>query len=179
MRMLIKIHRYCGLITAVIVIFYSITGILLNHRKSFEYFINKERSTHRVPLSDTGEMRSFIDFYKGQVKRSDDPKVIRIKGNETIELLYGSHGKTTYIIKPSEGVMEKVEKMPKQPITLFNNLHKAVKTGKSWIVLSDILSVFIIITVITALFLLRYTVIDYILVVCGTALFLTAVGLSG
>ncbi len=168
-----KIHRWGGLLLAAFIIFYCVTGVLLNHRKHFDYFVLRKKSRHEVPLSDTGHMQSFIEFYKRQIGRSDDPDVIRIREGKTIEFLYGSHGKTTYIINPSQGVMERIEKYPRQPLYWLNGLHKAFKTGTTWVVLTDLASVGIMVITLTGLVILRYRLIDYV-VLSGGLLVLAA-----
>ncbi|HDH06356.1 MAG TPA: hypothetical protein ENH01_11750 [Nitrospirae bacterium] len=166
-RIMRKIHRWGGLLLAAFIIFYCITGILLNHRKYFSYFISKKKTVYEVPVSDINIMKSFIDYYKKQTGRTDDPTVIRIRDNRTVEFLYGSHGRTTYIIHPEEGIMEKIEKSPQQPLYWLNNLHKAFQTGRSWVILTDIVSVIIIVAAITGLVILRYRMLDYIMVFGG------------
>ncbi|NOY13255.1 MAG: hypothetical protein GXP51_06110 [Deltaproteobacteria bacterium] len=106
-----KLHRWFGLALAGLILFYCVTGLLLNHRKAFDYFIDKQQTVSRVEQSDTALMRQFIDFYKQQIGRADDPTVIRIRDAQTIEFLYGSHGKTTFIInQPGNGGDEKNRK---------------------------------------------------------------------
>ena len=171
-RIMRKIHRWGGLLLAAFIIFYCLTGILLNHRKYFNYFISKEKSVYEVPVSDIEMMKSFIDYYKKQIGRTDDPTVIRIREGKTVEFLYGSHGRTTYIINPEKGVMEKIEKSPHQPLYWLNNLHKAFQTGNSWVILTDIVSLFIIVATITGLVVLRYRMFDYIMVFGGVLIFI-------
>ncbi len=166
-RLMRKIHRWGGLLLAAFIIFYCVTGILLNHRGFFDYFVFRKKTDSRVPASDIGLMKSFVEFYKKQINRSDDPVVIRIREGKTIEFLYGSHGKTTYIINPEEGTMRKIEKEPRQPLYWLNNLHKAFKTGTLWILLSDLASAVIVVVTITGLVILRYRMVDYIMLFAG------------
>jgi len=171
-RVMRKIHRWGGLLLAAFIIFYCITGILLNHRKFFNYFISRSETVYEVPVSDIEQMKSFIDYYKKQIGRTDDPTVIRIREGDAIEFLYGSHGRTTYIIHPEEGVMEKIEKSPHQPLYWLNNLHKAFKTGTFWVILTDIVSLFIIVATITGMVVLRYRMLDYIMLFGGVLIFM-------
>ncbi|NOZ26030.1 MAG: hypothetical protein GXO94_08090 [Nitrospirae bacterium] len=166
-RIMRKIHRWGGLLLAAFIIFYCITGILLNHRGFFDYFVFRKKTAYQVPASDIELMKSFVEFYKGQINRSDDPVVIRIREGRTIEFLYGSHGKTTYIINPEEGTMLKIEKEPRQPLYWLNNLHKAFKTSNFWVLLSDIASVVIVAVTVTGLVIMRYRMVDYIMLFGG------------
>ena len=169
-RILHKLHRWGGLLLATIVIFYCVTGILLNHRGAFKYFTSKDQQVMQVPVTDTSGLESFLAGYKQQINRSDDPKVIRIREDRTIEFLYGSHGKTTYIIHPSEGRMEVVEKHYQQPLTFLNNLHKAAKTSFLWVILADLAAVVIIGVTVTGLLVFKYRRIDFVLLGGGVLL---------
>jgi hypothetical protein len=173
-----KIHRWGGLLLAAFVIFYCFTGILLNHRKFFGYFVSREETLYEVPVSDIEQMTSFIDYYKRQIGRTDDPTVIRIREGRTVEFLYGSHGKTTYVINPDEGLMKKIEKSPQQPLYWLNNLHKAFQTGTSWVLLTDMVSVIIIVATITGLVVLKYRLLDFIMVFGGVLILMVGALLS-
>ena len=162
-RLLPKIHRWGGLLVVGFIIFYCVTGLLLNHRKDFTYFQTKTTETKNVPVSDLTLLHSFISTYKNQINRTDDPKVIRIKDGSTIEFLYGSHGKTTYVITPKEGHMDIIQKEEIQPWNWLNNLHKTWKTSSNWLFLTDIITVVIFLTTVTGTLMLRYRPLDILL----------------
>jgi len=177
-RIMRKIHRWGGLLLAAFIIFYCVTGILLNHRKYFDYFFTRNETVYEVPVSDIHSITAFVDYYKEQIGRSDDPAVIRIREGRTVEFLYGSHGKTTYVINPQEGLMKKIEKSPHQPLFWLNNLHKAFQTGTSWLLLTDTVSVIIIVATITGLIVLKYRLLDFIMVFGGVLIFMIGALLS-
>ena len=170
LRLLRRLHRWFGLGVAALVIFYCITGLLLNHRRAFSYFIDRQTTVSKVPVSDTSVMRAFIDLYKQQIGRADDPTVIRIRGSQTIEFLYGSHGKTTYIIYPRKGEMRKIEKSPRQPWHHLNRLHKVFRTSRLWLAIADLACLSILLVTVSGLFILRYRPLDWFLVFGGVAL---------
>ena len=173
-RLLFKLHRWGGLILAAFILFYCVTGILLNHRKAFDYFIVKEHSKSTVEVSDTTGLESFLEKYKAQINRDDDPKVIRIRDDRTIEFLYGSHGKTTYVINPDRGTMEIIAKHPMQPLTWLNDLHKSSKTSSLWIWLTDLVAVVIMGITITGLLVVRYRRLELLLLIGGVVLLVVA-----
>lgn len=173
-----KIHRIGGLLLAAFILFYTLTGLLLNHRSLFNYFIVKEKTISPVPISDPALLRSFIATYKQQIKRDDDPTVIRIREGKTIEFLYGSHGKTTYIIDPAQGTMERVDKSPHQPWAWLNRLHKAFKTGPGWLLLADVAAGTILLVTISGMVMVRYRALEIGLVVGGCLLFAVAAALA-
>ena len=165
-----KIHRWGGLILAFFILFYSITGILLNHRKAFNYFIIKDSFQQKVLPADISEINKFIDHYKNQINRSDDPKLIRIRNGQTIEFLYGSHGKTTYIIDPISGSMEVIQKQSSLPLFWLNALHKASQTSTLWIIITDFFSVLLIVITLASMIVMRYRPIDFALIATGISI---------
>lgn len=168
------LHRWGGLLTAAFILFYSVTGLLLNHRQAFSYFQNSQIAHQSVPKTDLSAINTFLDQYRKEIKRNDTPTVIRIKDGKTIELLYGSHGQTTYSIDPTSGSMMVETKSPSQPVYFFNKLHKAAKTNMLWLVLSDILSIALIVATVTILLAMRYRALDLCLL--GTGLILCLAG---
>jgi hypothetical protein len=176
MKKLFKnIHRWIGLLLVGFVVFYCFTGILLNHRKSFNYFAQKKRDEYKVSTNDIKPLREFIDFYKSQIRREDDPKVIKIRDGRVIEFLYGSHGKTTYVIDPLVGRMEKIERMSLQPWAWLNRLHRAFKTSDIWIFITDIVAILLTLVTLTGALILRYKRLDYILITTGCMIFILAI----
>jgi len=165
------IHRMGGLLVAAFVLFYALTGIMLNHRKAFSYFYRLRLERHSVPISDAQKVREFVEHYKAMIKREDDPTVIKIRDTKTIEFLYGSHGVVRYTIRPEVGEVVRAEKVFIEPLNRVNNvLHKAVRTGTLWVVFSDAFSGILILSTITGLFILRYRAMDVILLLTGTVL---------
>ncbi|MGV1098551.1 PepSY-associated TM helix domain-containing protein [Thiovibrio sp. JS02] len=176
-KLLRDLHRWFGLFFAVLLGFYCLTGILLNHRKDFGYFQEETVTSSRVPVTDPARLRALLDGYKAQIDREDDPAVIRIK-DDTIEFLYGSHGATTYVIDPGKGVMEKVEKRQLQPISRLNDLHKAVKTSALWLAVADMAGLGIVFLAVSGLLLYRYRPLDRWLLSGGLAFAVAAMFLA-
>ena len=133
-------HRALGAVVTLPLVFYAVTGIALNHRKEFGYFQERTTRTWAVAPRDVAPLQQFIAFYKGQLGRQDDPAVIRIKGERTVEFLYGSHGQTTYTIDPVAGQITELTKRARQPWTTLNALHRAFKTPTPWPWVSDALT---------------------------------------
>ncbi len=172
------VHRYCGLGLAAFTIFYAVTGILLNHRQSFAYFVAKEKTIAGMEQLDTGMLRQLLRECKIRIGRSDDPRVIRIPDAETIEFLYGSHGKTIYRLKPALGLMEKIEKHPEQPFFWLNRLHKAGKVSLFWLVSADLFCLLVIVMTISGLVIIRYRRSDYLLLAGGVLFFILGMMLA-
>ncbi len=170
-RVFRKIHRWGGLLVTGFVLFYAVTGILLNHRKTFNYFYRLKVEKTSITPSDTERIREFVKYYKSLIKRRDDPTVIKIKGANTVEFLYGSHGFIRYIVKPEKGEIIRTEKVFVEPLNRLNNiLHKAAKTTVLWVIFSDIFSVVLLVSTIAGLFIFKYRKLDIILLVSGVIL---------
>ncbi len=167
-RLLRDLHRWGGLLVAAFALFYALTGILLNHRKAFHYFYRLKTEKARITPADTARIREFVDHYKGLIKRRDDPTVIKIKGSNTVEFLYGSHGFVRYVIRPDRGEIVRTEKVFTEPWNRLNNmLHKAVKTSSLWVAFSDVFSGLLILSTITGLLVFRYRRLDVFLLITG------------
>jgi hypothetical protein len=168
-RLLRDLHRWGGLLVATFVLFYALTGILLNHRKAFHYFYRLKTEKARITPADTARIREFVDHYKGLIKRRDDPTVIKIKGSNTVEFLYGSHGFVRYVIRPDRGEIVRTEKVFAEPWNRLNNmLHKAVKTSSLWVGFSDVFSLLLIVSTMTGLFIFRYRRLDILMLFAGS-----------
>ncbi|TYO99265.1 hypothetical protein EDC39_103108 [Geothermobacter ehrlichii] len=177
-QVLRRIHRIGGLLLAGFLVFYALTGLLLNHRGSFGYFIARETSISRIPVSDPEPLHRFIENCKTMIGRSDDPAVIRIRPDGSIEFLYGSHGKVTYVIHPQKGTMERFEKHPRQPWNWLNRLHKAFKTGAGWVFFADMVAIVILLVTLTGLLLVRRRSLDAGLIFAGGLLLALAAFLA-
>lgn len=173
-----KLHRWTALILAGFVCFYCITGLMLNHRQMFGYFQDRQKSVERVEIQDHTPLQSFIDTYKQQINRNDDPKVIRIRKGGNIEFLYGSHGRTTYIIDPALSTMTRIDKVDNQPWYWLNGLHKAYKTSNFWLLLTDLVSLMILFLTISGLILFQYTRRDFMLLAGGLLMMMLGVTLA-
>ena len=161
------IHRWSGLLLAGCVVFYCATGLLLNHRQRFGYFQKKITTSRQVTIADERPLMDFIASYRRQIDRADSPRVIRIRDNGVIEFLYGSHGRTTYVIDPRAGTMTRIDKQDIEPWQYLNRLHKAWRTSRAWLVLADAAAVLLVLVTISGLFVPRYRRLDWWLLAGG------------
>ncbi len=162
-----KVHRWVGLFLLGFVLFYSLTGLLLNHRKSFGYFQTRHKTVSNIEVQQEDVLNQIIDSYKQQIGRDDDPAVIRLKKKGIIEFLYGSHGRVTYVIDSVQGKMTRIEKKEEQPWHWLNRLHKSYKVASGWIWLTDGIAMLLILLALSGLFIFRYTWLDILLITFG------------
>ena len=165
-----KIHRWIGLLLVGFVVFYCITGLLLNHRQDFDYFQTRQKSVVPIEVGNQDMLQGVIDAYKLQINRSDNPKVIRIKKGGIIEFLYGSHGKTTYVVDPQAGTMTRIDKAETQPWYWLNRLHKAYKTSGFWQILTDGIGLLLLLLTCSGLVMFRYSHRDVLFLVGGVGM---------
>ncbi|WPD24100.1 MAG: PepSY-associated TM helix domain-containing protein [Candidatus Electrothrix scaldis] len=172
------VHRWAGLFLLGFVLFYCLTGLLLNHRKSFGYFQNRQTTSATIEVQSEDVLNDVVEKYKQLIGRDDDPTVIRLKPEGVIEFLYGSHGRTTYVIDTMQGLMTRIGKEEQQPWYWLNNLHKSSKVSSAWLVLTDCIAVLIIILALSGLVIFRYTRLDILLLACGGLVMLGGMLLS-
>ncbi len=173
-----RIHRWGGLFLTAYILFYCLSGIALNHRQAFSYFLKINSSHQSIAVTSNKPVADFINFYKKIINRPDSPKVIRLQDNgKKIEFLYGFHGQTTYIITPATGKMEIRTKTP-ATFHWLNRLHKAFKTSKVWLVLSDTLAVILCLVTLIILMVMRYRPIDIFFLIGGVIICLAGVILA-
>ncbi len=173
MKLLRKIHRWSGLLFFALLVFYCTTGLLLNHRRAFDYFVDRQRQTMTVAPVDISALRQVIDRYVRLAGEEMPPTVVKIKPDSTVELLYGSHGVVTYVFPPDAGTMEKITKKPRQPLHWLNRLHKVFRTTDGWLAVADLAAAGLLHAGITGLFIFRYRPPACLLLVLGLALTLT------
>lgn len=167
-----KIHRWLGLLLAAFVLFYCFTGLLLNHRQDFSYFQAEKTEVSKIDVQQQDALQAFIAGCKQQLGREDDPSVIRIKDDGTIEFLYGSHGRTTYTIDPQAGTLTRTDKIDQQPWHWLNRLHQAARISNFWLILADSVVALLCVLLLSGLLLLRLRRQDILLLIAGLALLL-------
>jgi hypothetical protein len=172
------VHRYCGLGLASFIIFYAVTGILLNHRERFHYFTAREVSSTKMEQLDTTALQQLLAACKKRINRKDDPRVIRIPDSETIEFLYGSHGKIIYRLNLVSGVLEKEEKQFIEPFSWLNKLHKANRVSVFWLLCADLVCLLAIVLTVSGLVIMRYKRLDYLLLSGGILLFFIGMAMA-
>ncbi len=173
-----KLHRWAGLLLIGFVLFYCLTGVLLNHRRSFDYFQTKHKTVSKIEVQRQDILQEFIDTYKQRLNRDDDPTVVRLKKGGVVEFLYGSHGRTTYVIDSMKGVMTRIDKKERPLWHWLNRLHKSSKTNFSWVLLTDFIALLIIFLSLSGLVIFRYTKLDVILLILGGLLLVFGMALA-
>ncbi len=166
-----NLHRWLGLLSLGLLLLYCVTGVLLNHRRAFGYFIDRIRTVRPLEAPvDTSEIATVVARLAARTGEGRPPTVVKITPDGTVSLLYGSHGAVTYTFAPGAPAMERVEKRPRQPWFRLNRFHKVVRTHAAWLVLADFAALCLVFVALTGLFLFRYRRLDRWLLAAGLLL---------
>ncbi len=170
-----RLHRGCGLIAFAFLLFYTFTGILLNHRKFFNNFLKEEQVKLAKPLTDSRLLSSFIKQCQAQIGDAREPSIIIIRDRKTIDFRYDRHGSEGFILNPAAGTITRISKEPREPWHALKWLHVAYLTSPIWVVVSDLIALIILLTALSGLYCFRYQRRDVLAAVGGLLLFMAAV----
>ena len=169
------IHRISGLFVVGFLLLYTFSGLLLNHRKTFNNFLYESGVVRERPLTDPRLLSSFVEKCKVQIGRNDDPVVIIIRDNKIIDFRYDRHGYESFLLDPGAATITAVKKEAQEPWHAMKWLHVAYRTTPLWVVVSDIIALLILLTTFSGLFSLRYRRWDIMVVLGGIFIFVAAV----
>ncbi len=171
-----KIHRWSSFFILVFLIFYCISGLLLNHKKVFKFLKTEVLYVKTVPQTNPKPIINIIKKYEKFIPEKDKPRAIVIDKNGKLYFLFGSMKKLAfqkaYFINPLKGQLEKVEKIPVEPLYLMKNFHKSHNVKKAWIFISDLLTFLIIISCISGLLIIHWRKSDYYVLIAGALVLL-------
>ena len=156
------LHIYVSMISFAIVLFFSVTGITLNHP---DYFAGEMKETH-----EKGQMN------KAWVNLTDTAKIAKL---EMVELLRKQHGIKSPVtefrmeeqqcaisfrgpgyaadafVNRADGSYE-ITLLKAGAIGILNDLHKGRDSGAKWAVLIDVSAILMIVISLTGIILLLY-----------------------
>jgi len=178
MKLLRKIHRLSGLACLGALLFYCVTGLLLNHRSVLGYFIERQREESRIERIDAGELTGVLDRYQAATGEKKKPTVVKVKPDGTVELLYGSHGVVTYVFAPGSDRMVRITKRPIEPWNRLNRLHKVFRTGVGWTFLADLAAAGLLLVAVSGIFIFRFRRSDWLALAGGVLLLAAGIMLA-
>ncbi|OYZ47285.1 MAG: peptidase [Bacteroidetes bacterium 24-39-8] len=156
------LHIYVSMISFAIVLFFSVTGVTLNHP---DYFAGEMKETHEKGQMDTA-----------WVKVSDTVKIAKL---EMVELLRKQHGikapVTEFRIEEEQCAISfrgpgyaadafvnrtdgnyEITLLKAGAIGVLNDLHKGRDSGAKWAILIDVSAILMILISLTGIILLLY-----------------------
>ena len=156
------LHIYLSMISFVIVLFFSVTGLTLNHADYFQKnaLITQSKGTidrHWINATDTLKIQklAIVEFFRSKYKvsgavadfRIDDSELsfsFKAPGYEADAFINRSDATYT-LMETSQGLMG-----------FFNDLHKGRDTGKTWVLVIDIAAILMVLISLSGLILLLF-----------------------
>ncbi|WP_111307824.1 PepSY-associated TM helix domain-containing protein [Confluentibacter sediminis] len=156
------LHIYLSMISFVIVLFFSITGLTLNHA---DYFQNNTSITQNegkidsnwISATDTLKIKKLeiVEFFRNKYKVKGSVTDFRIYDSE-ISLTFKAPGYASDIFINREDASFSLTQTNQGLMGFFNDLHKGRDTGKAWLWTIDVSAILMTIISLTGLILLLF-----------------------
>ncbi len=163
------IHRLMGLFVVGFILFYALTGILLNHRKFFNNFLTQNTTVLDRPLQNMTLAEDFIAQCRKEIGDDRDPEIIIIRDGR-VDFRYDRHGSEAVLLDPKKGTISTVTRVPQEPWHAMKWLHVVYRTGDVWKLVSDFAAILMVLTALSGLFCLRYRQNDLLALLAGVLL---------
>ena len=168
------IHRWAGLFIIAFLLFYTFSGLLLNHRKFFNNFLKTTETHQEKKIDDPSFLHTFVSRCKTAIGNDREPAIIIIRDN-VIDFRYDRHGSESVLLDPATRTITMVKKEGREPWHSMKWLHVVYQTGPNWVFISDFVAVTILIVSLSGLFCLRYRRPDIYVLLGGILFFLLGV----
>jgi hypothetical protein len=156
------LHIYLSMFSFVIVLFFSITGLTLNHA---DYFQNKTTVTNTkgklnvqwVNATDTLQIKKLeiVEFFRNTYKVKGAVADFIIDGSE-ISFSYKAPGYEADVFITKEDGSYTLTQTSQGFIGFLNDLHKGRDSGKTWSYIIDISAILLILISVSGLVLLVF-----------------------
>jgi hypothetical protein len=156
------LHIYLSMISFVIVLFFSVTGLTLNHA---DYFQNKSVITEDkgavdstwVNASDTLKINklALVEFFRKKYKVTGAVADFRIDDRELSFSFKGPGYEADVFINKEDGNYT-ITQTNQGLMGFVNDLHKGRDTGKTWLIVIDIAAILMTIISFSGLILLLF-----------------------
>ncbi|MEO8886905.1 MAG: PepSY-associated TM helix domain-containing protein [Mucilaginibacter sp.] len=142
------LHIYLSMVSFVIVLFFAVTGLTLNHAEWFDGKQTMNKFTGKVPLKwvkvkDTAAIAKLeiVQFLKHNHHIKGDIKEFIIDDSQCT-LSFAGPGYSADAFVDRENGTYTVNETSLGLVAVMNDLHKGRDTGKKWSVLIDVSAVF-------------------------------------
>lgn len=156
------LHIYLSMISFVIVLFFSVTGLTLNHA---DYFQNKSVVTedkgkldsHWISSTDTLQINklAIVEFIRNKYKVRGALADFRIDEGE-ISFSFKGPGYEADVFVSREDASYTITQTNQGLMGFVNDLHKGRDTGKTWLLVIDIAAILMTIISLSGLILLLF-----------------------
>nr|WP_294995836.1 PepSY-associated TM helix domain-containing protein [uncultured Sediminibacterium sp.] len=157
------LHIYLSMFSFVIVLFFSVTGITLNHLEWFDESVERENKVQGtipaswVNMSDTALIKKMevVELLRKQYGIKGYVSDFMIQDDQCMVSFRGPGYSADAFINREDGAMQLTE-MKLGVIALFNDLHKGRDSGNAWKWVIDLSAAFLIIVSLSGLVMLFF-----------------------
>lgn len=156
------LHIYVSMFSFVVVLFFSVTGVTLNHAEYFQSSVKtiEEKGTLDstwVNPTDTLKVQKLqvVEFFRNKYSVKGAVADFRIDESEISVSFKGPGYEADVFIERETGAYE-LTQTNAGIIGFFNDLHKGRDTGRTWFWVIDIAAILMVIISLTGLILLLY-----------------------
>lgn len=156
------LHIYVSMLSFAIVLFFSVTGITLNHP---DYFAGEMKDTHEkgqmdtawVNMTDTVKIAklNLVEFLRKQHGIKAPVTEFRIEEEQCAISFRGPGYAADAFVNRADGTYE-ISLLKAGAIGVLNDLHKGRDSGAKWAILIDVSAILMIIISLTGIILLLY-----------------------
>lgn len=157
------LHIYLSMFSFLIVLFFSVTGITLNHLEWFDESIEKENKINGnipadwVNAADTVKIKKLevVEFIRKQYAIKGYVSDFMIQEDQCLVSFRGPGYSADAFINRQDGTMQLTE-LKLGAIAIMNDLHKGRDSGNAWKWVIDASAVFLIIVSLSGLIMLFF-----------------------
>ncbi len=156
------LHIYVSMISFVIVLFFAVTGITLNHADKFAYQQRTRQlkgtlNTAWVKVEDTSRINklAIVEYLRNTHKIKSALSEFRIDDAQCSLSFKGPGYGSDAFINREDGTYE-ITEVSAGFVGLINDLHKGRDTGTGWLWVIDLSAVFMILVSLTGIILLLF-----------------------
>jgi len=156
------LHTYLSMVSFLLVLFFALTGLTLNHAEWFDGKEKTDKWTGKIPLAwvhtaDTSriEKLSLVEWFRNQhhIKGRVSDFIIE---DSQINISFKGPGYSADAFINRENGIYKLKETKLGLIAILNDLHKGRDTGTYWSFLIDISAIFMVLVSLTGLLMMVY-----------------------
>lgn len=157
------LHIYLSMFSFVIVLFFSVTGITLNHLEWFDETVERESKVNgNIPANwihttDTSQIKKLeiVELLRKQYGIKGYVSDFMIQEDQCLVSFRGPGYSADAFINRSDGAMQLTE-LKLGAVAIFNDLHKGRDSGNAWRWVIDLSAVFLILVSLSGLIMLFF-----------------------
>jgi hypothetical protein len=156
------VHLYLSMFCFLIVLFFSITGLTLNHAEWFDSAQTEKKLEGKLPVDwlnnpDTSKIKKLeiVEFFRSQYGIKGYVSDFMIDDEQCSVSFKGPGYSADAFINRNDGVMQLTE-LRLGLIAVLNDLHKGRDSGKGWSWLIDVSAIFLTLISLSGLLLLLF-----------------------